>query len=82
MGENSHGKGLDKVTYSVNNGDLMSGPKFRKLRKTLELRQDELARKLGISRVSVTRYENGTVEIPESRAIALRNLLKLKESAA
>ena len=60
----------------------MTAQGFKSIRKALQLRQDELGKKLGISRVSVTRYENGTVQIPESRSLALRNILKLKESAA
>lgn len=60
----------------------MTASGFKSIRKALRLRQDELGKRLGISRVSVTRYENGTVRIPKSRAIALENLMKLEESAA
>jgi transcriptional regulator with XRE-family HTH domain len=38
----------------------MSLSSLRKLRQGLGLSQDELARRLGVARATVTRWENGT----------------------
>jgi len=58
----------------------MTAKEFQKHRMALGLKPAELAEQLGVSRVSVTRYENGTIKpIPESRQKALRNLVALKK---
>ncbi len=53
-----------------------------RIRKRLGLSRPRLADELGVDRSSITRYENGTVEIPTSREKALRLLQQVKESAA
>ena len=60
----------------------MTAEEFKRIRNALGFSQEELADELGVSRVSVTRYENGTIAINENKSKQVRNLLKLKDSAA
>ena len=60
----------------------MTRNQWRRIRETLGLSQEELAKELGVDRTSITRYENGAAPIPESRMIALKLLQQAKESAA
>ncbi len=57
-------------------GVAMTGKQFRKIREELGLSRPKLAEELGIDRAQVTRYENGDVLVPKSRARAIE-LLKL-----
>jgi len=53
---------------------IYSGDYIRARRKALKLTQEELARKIGVSRNTVKNYETGGV-IPESKKEILRNVL-------
>lgn len=52
----------------------MSPPSLRKLRQRLGLTQQELARRLGVARVSVTRWENGTRKPSKVIELAIRSV--------
>ena len=52
----------------------MSPKKLRKLRERVGLSQEELARRLGVTRVTVTRWENGTRRPSKIAELALRNI--------
>lgn len=60
----------------------MTPKEFKRIRSSLGFSQEELADELGVSRVSVTRYEHGSAAINENKSKQMRNLLKLKASAA
>ena len=47
-------------------------------RKNLGWTQERLAKELGVGRSTLTKYENGTQEIPDLFSNALRNLVKLR----
>jgi transcriptional regulator with XRE-family HTH domain len=52
----------------------MSGKEIRSIRTRLGLTQAQLAEKLGVTRISVTRWEAGQMNIRESAARLLRML--------
>lgn len=52
---------------------IISGEKIREARKNLGLSQEALAKKLGVSKVTICWYENG------DRVPSLENFLKLSE---
>ena len=54
----------------------MSPTKLRKLRKRVGLSQEELARRLGVARVTVTRWENGSRRPSKIAELALRNIIE------
>jgi repressor LexA len=53
----------------------MRSDEFRRARQSLELSQEQLAEKLGRTRRSVIRYEDGSSPIPLVVAMALRQLV-------
>ena len=55
----------------------MDAKEFRRIRKELELDQDEIAGKLGCDRATVTRYENGTMRITTRTEKAIQNIAEL-----
>lgn len=50
----------------------MTGKQVRAIRTQLKLTQQELADKVGVSRVSVARWENGSLGIRQSAALLLQ----------
>lgn len=52
----------------------MSPDKLRKIRVKLELTQSELAEALGVSRITVTRWETGVLEIDKRTQLAVEHL--------
>lgn len=52
---------------------------IREIRKRNNITQEELAKKLGVSRNTVVSYERGAV-IPESKLVLLRTVLGLDDS--
>lgn len=59
----------------------MTRKQWRRIRETLGLTAKELADELGVDYSSVTRYESGAVQIPESRAKALKLLEQVMGAA-
>lgn len=55
----------------------MDAKEFKRIRKELELDQDELASELGCDRATVTRYENGTMKITTRTERAVENIAEL-----
>jgi transcriptional regulator with XRE-family HTH domain len=57
----------------------MNSLRIKELRKKLGLTQDDLAKKIGVSRKTIVNYENGEV-IPETKRELLDNILNQKEN--
>ncbi len=55
----------------------MDAKKFKRLREKLGLDPEQLARELGCDRATVTRYENGTMNITTRTEKAIRNIAEL-----
>jgi transcriptional regulator with XRE-family HTH domain len=58
----------------------MSVPNLRKLRQRLGLSQHELARRLGVARATVTRWENGTRHPSKVARLAIQSIIEGKDS--
>ena len=58
----------------------MSIPSLRRLRQGLGLSQHELARRLGVARATVTRWENGTRRPSKLARLAIQGIVEGKES--
>ena len=56
----------------------MSGAELRKLRQAAGLSQRELAARLGVARVSVTRWEIGQRPIVRMTELAIRQVLRAR----
>lgn len=54
----------------------MDGKRFRLIRRMLLLSQSELAIKLGFSQATLTNWENGYREIPDSVSIKMEDMKK------
>jgi transcriptional regulator with XRE-family HTH domain len=52
----------------------MTGEELRRRRERLKMTQAELARRLDVQRVTVTRWENGQTAIPRAIELALREI--------
>ena len=65
---------ISDVTNGTYNG--MTKEELIKWRKKQNLRQEDLADLLGIARVSVTRWENGTRQIPSFLHWALESIAR------
>jgi transcriptional regulator with XRE-family HTH domain len=52
----------------------MDGNKVRAIRQRLNLTQHQLARRVGVTRNTVTRWELGLMRIRQSAAILLKHL--------
>jgi transcriptional regulator with XRE-family HTH domain len=57
----------------------MRVPSLRKLRQGLGLSQHELARRLGVARATVTRWENGTRRPSKVAKLAIQSIVEGKE---
>lgn len=55
----------------------MAYKSIRDARKKLNLTQDDLAAKLGVNRATISKYENGVIDIPPSQARELARILKI-----
>ena len=60
----------------------MTGRKIRSVRRRLGLTQKELARRLGVARATVTRWENGSRRPSRIAVLAFRSALEAKELRA
>ncbi len=60
----------------------MSPPSLRKLRQRLGLSQQELARRLGVARASVTRWENGTRKPSRLVELAIQRVKEGRDTRA
>ena len=60
----------------------MSVPNVRRLRRRLGLSQQELARRLGVARVTVTRWENGTRRPSKVAQVAIHSITKTKDASS
>ena len=58
----------------------MSVPSLRKLRQGLGLSQHELARRLGVARATVTRWENGTRHPSKVAKLAIQSVIEGRDS--
>jgi transcriptional regulator with XRE-family HTH domain len=56
----------------------MTGPEFRAALKTLGIRQNWLATKLGVSNVTVWRWANGDLPVPQYAITVLELYAKCK----
>jgi transcriptional regulator with XRE-family HTH domain len=54
---------------------IVTGRELRKQRLRLGLTQAQLATRLGLNRMSISRYENGLWPIPKHVALAVKALL-------
>ena len=50
---------------------------LRVMRERLEMTQDQLARKLGIHRFTLIRYEKGVFKIPQDRLNKIREMVEV-----
>jgi DNA-binding transcriptional regulator YiaG len=50
----------------------VSGEEFRKLRRSINLKQSELGVLMDVSERGIRRWENGEIEIPRIAELALR----------
>ena len=55
----------------------MAYKSIRDARKKLNFTQDDLAAKLGVNRATISKYENGVIDIPPSQARELARILKI-----
>ncbi len=60
---------------------LLTGDEVRRIRKRLRLTQADLARALGVTRVTVARWETGVYAIPEPTARLLQRVRKERRRA-
>jgi len=58
----------------------MTASRLRKLRGRSGLSQEELARRLGVARATVTRWENGTRRPSKLAEIALKSVVEAKDA--
>jgi len=58
----------------------MTASSLRKLRGRSGLSQEELARRLGVARATVTRWENGTRRPSKLAEIALKSVVEAKDA--
>jgi transcriptional regulator with XRE-family HTH domain len=58
----------------------MRASSLRKLRQGLGLSQHELARRLGVARATVTRWENGARHPSKVAQLAIQSIIEGKES--
>lgn len=63
--------------YNVTRGDKMLGEKIRSLRKENNISQEELAEKLGVSRQSISLWENGQTMPSMDNIIAISNIFNV-----
>lgn len=56
----------------------MESSNLRKARKAAGLKQDELAAALKVNRATISKYENGAIELPVSHAKILAPILRVK----
>ena len=56
------------------------GANIRKHRRQLEMTQNELAKKLGVTRPSVVQYEKGNTNIPYFTILKIAKVLKITET--
>jgi DNA-binding transcriptional regulator YiaG len=54
----------------------MTGQDVTKFRARLKLTPQELAEKLGVHRITVQRWENGVVPVPQTVAMAIKWLAR------
>ena len=73
---------MTRCAYGRYSGLTVTVKEFKRIRKALGYGQEGLAGELGVARATVTRYENGSLPISNSKAKSMLNLLKLKELAA
>lgn len=66
----------------VEKSPRLTGPEIRFLRGQLELKANELAKILGVSKVTVSRWENDKVKIDKSYDHMIRALIKSKDFRA
>ena len=59
----------------------MKSDELKRIRDRLQMTQEELAKRLGVSRLSVLRWENGQSDISKSMAIAIRSIAKEERAA-
>jgi transcriptional regulator with XRE-family HTH domain len=52
----------------------MTGEELRRRRQRLKMTQAELARRVDVQRVTVTRWENGQIAIPRAIELALKEI--------
>ena len=62
-------------------GELQPRLMIERLRLELRLNQTEFGKRLGVSAMTVSRWENGVTPIPASGYIALAKLAKTKSDA-
>ena len=62
------------VLHGVASTLTVNGRELRKLRLRLDLTQAELATRLGLNRMSISRYENDLWPIPKHIALAMKAL--------
>ncbi len=60
----------------------MTARKVRSVRRRLGLTQEDLARRLGVARATVTRWENGTRRPSRIATLAFRSALEAKDLRA
>ena len=60
--------------YQFDTLDFMKGEELRRKREQLGLTQEELAKHLGVKRLSIIRWENGQTEIDKILERAMRDL--------
>jgi len=63
----------------VEKSPRLTGPEIRFLRKHFELKANEFAKLLGVSKVTVSRWENDKVRIDKSYEHMIRALIKSKD---
>jgi DNA-binding transcriptional regulator YiaG len=69
------------VVYRNVTSQHVTGDEVRRIRERLRLTQRELARELGVSRVTVARWETGVYAIPEPTARLLQRIRQERSRA-
>lgn len=62
---------------NFNDNNRFTGNKIRSYRKKMKLTQEELANRIGVKGNSISAYERGGVEIPNSKLQALANVFDI-----
>jgi DNA-binding transcriptional regulator YiaG len=60
--------------------DIVSGREFRKLRQSVEYSQADVAKEIGVTVRSITRWETGQFRIPKIAELALRFVVQQSTS--
>ena len=67
------------MLLTLNRGEAMDGKTVKQIRTRLKLTQGKLAKRLGVHRQTIAKWERGTHRVPEMAAMLLRQMAQLSK---